>query len=123
MRWALLALTFACAVATAQPYPSRAVRLIVPFPPGSTPDIVGRTLGAKTLVIHGAADPNPTTVQDLLDFMTQSLGIDAPSELRNLLEIAARFAYEPLEKYRRFVDEYVAQVDELLEFLKTNSRI
>ena len=47
MRWALLALTFACAVATAQPYPSRAVRLIVPFPPGSTPDIVGRTLGAK----------------------------------------------------------------------------
>ena len=38
--------------------------------------------------------------------------IDAPSELRNLLEIAARFANEPLEKYRRFVDEYVAQVDE-----------
>ncbi len=47
MRWALLALVLACAGATAQPYPSRAVKLIVPFPPGSTPDIVGRTLAAK----------------------------------------------------------------------------
>jgi tripartite-type tricarboxylate transporter receptor subunit TctC len=47
MRWALLALVLACAGAAAQPYPSRAVKLIVPFPPGSTPDIVGRTLGAK----------------------------------------------------------------------------
>ena len=47
MRWALLAFAFACAAATAQPYPSRPVKLIVPFPPGSTPDIVGRTLGAK----------------------------------------------------------------------------
>jgi tripartite-type tricarboxylate transporter receptor subunit TctC len=31
----------------AQDYPSRAIRMIVPFPPGSTPDIVGRTLGAR----------------------------------------------------------------------------
>lgn len=41
---ALLALT---GVAVAQTYPSRPVRLIVPFPAGSTPDIVGRTLGQK----------------------------------------------------------------------------
>jgi tripartite-type tricarboxylate transporter receptor subunit TctC len=47
MRWVLVALVFACAGAAAQPYPSRAMKLIVPFPPGSTPDIVGRTLGAK----------------------------------------------------------------------------
>lgn len=31
----------------AQPYPSKAVKVIIPYPPGSTPDIVGRTLAAK----------------------------------------------------------------------------
>ena len=47
MRRALLALLFAATAAWAQPYPSKPVRLIVPFPPGSTPDIVGRTLGSS----------------------------------------------------------------------------
>ena len=47
MRWALAALLFAAVTAMAQPYPSKPVRLIVPFPPGSTPDIVGRTLGSS----------------------------------------------------------------------------
>jgi tripartite-type tricarboxylate transporter receptor subunit TctC len=47
MRCALLALLLAVTVANAQPYPAHPVKLIVPFPPGSTPDIVGRTLGAK----------------------------------------------------------------------------
>ena len=47
MRRALLALFFAATAAWAQPYPSKPVRLIVPFPPGSTPDIVGRTLGSS----------------------------------------------------------------------------
>jgi tripartite-type tricarboxylate transporter receptor subunit TctC len=41
---AILALT---GVASAQTYPNRPVRLVVPFPAGSTPDIVGRTLGGK----------------------------------------------------------------------------
>jgi len=42
-----LALAAFAGLALAQPYPSRPVRLIVPFPVGSTPDIVGRTLGQK----------------------------------------------------------------------------
>jgi len=42
----LILAAFAGAVA-AQSFPSRAVRLVVPFPVGSTPDIVGRTLAGK----------------------------------------------------------------------------
>jgi len=53
MRRALVALLSACRSAWAQPYPSKPVRLIVPFPPGSTPDIVGRTLGSSLQEVFG----------------------------------------------------------------------
>ena len=47
MRWTALVVMLVCAAASAQPYPSRPVKLVVPIPPGSTPDIVGRTLATK----------------------------------------------------------------------------
>jgi len=34
-------------LAFAQPYPAKPVRVVIPYPPGSTPDIVGRTLSTK----------------------------------------------------------------------------
>jgi Protein kinase domain len=51
--------------------------------------------------------------EGFLDWAASLRGINAQPELQNLLELAARYADEPLEKYRRFVDEYVAQVDDL----------
>jgi len=47
MRWAALLALVISAGAAAQAYPSRPVKVVVPFPPGSTPDIVGRTLSGK----------------------------------------------------------------------------
>jgi tripartite-type tricarboxylate transporter receptor subunit TctC len=54
MRLALFIITLLCACAAhAQQFPSRPVRLIVPFPAGSTPDIVGRALGQKLTAAWG----------------------------------------------------------------------
>ena len=39
--------------ASAQTYPSKPVKVIVPYPAGSTPDIVGRTLAAKLQTAMG----------------------------------------------------------------------
>jgi len=43
-------LAVACALplaVLAQTYPGKPVRVVIPYPPGSTPDIVGRTLSGK----------------------------------------------------------------------------
>lgn len=42
----LIVVAFA-GIAFAQTYPAKPVRVIIPYPPGSTPDIVGRTLSSK----------------------------------------------------------------------------
>ncbi len=47
MRWPLLLAALLASAVVAQPYPSRPVKVVVPFPPGATPDIVARTLSAR----------------------------------------------------------------------------
>ncbi len=54
MRVPLFIIAFLCAcLAQAQQFPSRPVHLVVPFPAGSTPDIVGRALGQKLAAAWG----------------------------------------------------------------------
>jgi tripartite-type tricarboxylate transporter receptor subunit TctC len=47
MRKLLLFLIVLSSTAFAQGYPAKPVRMIVPYPPGSTPDIVGRTVADR----------------------------------------------------------------------------
>jgi len=45
--FACFVLMLLCSWAQAQQYPVKAVKVVIPYPPGSTPDIVGRTLSSK----------------------------------------------------------------------------
>src|SRR3979490_2945189 len=47
MRGAIFILAWLCGVAWAQPFPSKPLRIIVPFPAGGTTDIVARLVGNR----------------------------------------------------------------------------
>jgi tripartite-type tricarboxylate transporter receptor subunit TctC len=49
---ALLACVLSCAPACAQPYPSKPVRLIVPYPPGGVADLMSRILAQRLGVLY-----------------------------------------------------------------------
>ncbi|WP_018310529.1 tripartite tricarboxylate transporter substrate binding protein [Cupriavidus sp. UYPR2.512] len=57
-RQALIALAAACAAVTAgsvfaQPWPARPIRMVVPFPPGSSPDLIARIVTEKLAAALG----------------------------------------------------------------------
>jgi tripartite-type tricarboxylate transporter receptor subunit TctC len=60
MKILLLALAFAAATVNAQGYPSRPVRVIVPFPPGGTTDIVARLVADRL----GATLGQPAVIEN-----------------------------------------------------------
>lgn len=51
--------------------------------------------------------------EEFLDWAASMRGTSVPSEFHKLLQLAARFMDGPVEQYRLFVDNYVAQVDTL----------
>jgi tripartite-type tricarboxylate transporter receptor subunit TctC len=51
--WILFTLSFACGVASAQQWPARPLRIIVPFPPGQAADIVARVAAERLTTALG----------------------------------------------------------------------
>jgi tripartite-type tricarboxylate transporter receptor subunit TctC len=51
--WCSLLLLFAGQLVVAQPYPTRPIRVVVPYPPGGPTDFVGRTVAQKLATFLG----------------------------------------------------------------------
>jgi tripartite-type tricarboxylate transporter receptor subunit TctC len=54
-KWSFVFVAFFAASAWSQSYPSKPIRMVVPFPPGATTDIVARLLGEKLRTKWGQA--------------------------------------------------------------------
>jgi tripartite-type tricarboxylate transporter receptor subunit TctC len=80
--WSVVAISTALigvhASAFAQPYPSRAIRIVVPFPPGGTSDILSRSIGQKLTEEWGQpviTDNRPGAAGNIAsDFVAKSKG-------------------------------------------------
>ena len=95
-RWlSTLAVALCCSAALAQSYPAKPVRLIVPYPPGGTVDVVARVMALRlteqmgqTFVVENRAGANGTVGSDLVS--------KATPDGYTLLVQASIFAANPL---------------------------
>ena len=103
----ICALTLA-ASANAQPYPSKAVRLIVPFPPGGSADILARSIGQKmgeglgSVVIDnrpgaGTAIGAEATAKSAPDGYTVMIGTVSSHAINPSLN--PKLAYDPIRDF------------------------
>ncbi len=60
VRFAALVLLVTAAAASAQPYPNKPIRLVVPYPPGALTDLLGRAIGERL----SAALKQPVVVEN-----------------------------------------------------------
>src|SRR5512133_3044469 len=101
----LSALLFAPATAAAQAWPTKTVRIIVPFGPGSTPDMVGRLIGdqmqqklGQPFVIENRPGASANTGTDIVakadpDGYTVGVSLGGPLAINTLL--FAKMPYDP----------------------------
>jgi tripartite-type tricarboxylate transporter receptor subunit TctC len=101
----LSALLFAPVTAAAQAWPTKTVRIIVPFGPGSTPDMVGRLIGdqmqqklGQPFVIENRPGASANTGTDIVakadpDGYTVGVSLGGPLAINTLL--FARMPYDP----------------------------
>jgi tripartite-type tricarboxylate transporter receptor subunit TctC len=102
---ALLAPALAALPAAAQDWPARTVRIVVPFGPGSTPDMVGRLLAERlqmrlgqTFVVENRPGAGAITGTDLVakaepDGYTLGISLGGPLAINTLLGI--NMPYDP----------------------------
>jgi tripartite-type tricarboxylate transporter receptor subunit TctC len=97
------------AVAHAQPYPAKPVRIIVPFPPGGGTDTIGRILGQKLTEAwgHTVIVENRPGAGGLIGFESvlkapadgYTLGMGTISTLAVIPATQAKPRYDPLKDY------------------------
>ena len=102
---ALSGLLFAVVPAAAQDWPTKTVRIIVPFGPGSTPDMVGRLIGdqmqqklGQPFVIENRPGASANTGTDIVakadpDGYTVGISLGGPLAINTLL--FAKMPYDP----------------------------
>jgi tripartite-type tricarboxylate transporter receptor subunit TctC len=102
---ALLGLSLGILPAAAQDWPSKTVRIIVPFGPGSTPDMVGRLIAdhmqqklGQSFVIENRPGASANTGTDLVakaepDGYTIGISLGGPLAINTLL--FAKMPYDP----------------------------
>jgi tripartite-type tricarboxylate transporter receptor subunit TctC len=102
---ALAGSLLACAPATAQDWPTKTVKIIVPFGPGSTPDLIGRMLAdhmqqklGQPFVVENRPGASANTGTDMVakaepDGYTIGISLGGPLAINTLL--FARMPYDP----------------------------
>ncbi len=91
---ALVSFAFAAALASAQSFPSKPVRLVVPFTAGSATDILARTIGQKLSELWGqpvVVDNRPGAGGTI----GEALVAKSPPDGYTLLVHSAAYAYNP----------------------------